>query len=456
MKPDTKSPNAADAPQLPPTDHVPLAYQGPSFDEVTKMRQEYLTPSLITFYQRPIMLVEGKMQYVWDESGRRYLDCFGGIATVSAGHCHPHVVDAVQKQVQTLQHATTIYLHPTIAEYAKALTAKLPDDLSVCYFVNSGSEANDLALLMARLYTGNYDVIALRNAYHGGIASAMGLTAHGTWKYNVPHSFGVHHAIVPDPYRGPYGYDDPDAGAKYAADVKELIDYATPGRVAAYVAEPVQGVGGVVMPPKGYLENVYSAVREAGGLCISDEVQAGFGRLGEHFWGFEAQGVVPDIVTMAKSMGNGAPVAAVVTRREIAEALTARIHFNTFGGNPVSMACAKATLEAIENEGMQQNARDVGAYWIERLRELAARHAIIGDVRGMGLMIGVELVEDRATRAPASEATGKVLEGAKDHGLLIGKGGLRGNVLRIKPPFCVTRADADFACDVLDRVFATV
>lgn len=437
-------------PKLPATDLAPTPYDGPSFDEVMALRKQYLTPSLVTMYQQPIMIVQGAMQYVWDDQGTRYLDCFGGIATISAGHCHPHVMSAAKKQLDTLQHATTIYLHPTIGEYAKMLTDTLPDGLSTCYFVNSGSEANDLAILISRLYTNNYDIIALRNGYHGGIASAMGLTAHSTWKFNTPHSFGVHHAIVPDTYRGPYGRDDPKAGARYAADVKDLIDYATPGAVAAYIAEPFQGVGGVVVPPDGYLADVYETVRAAGGLCISDEVQAGFGRTGEHFWGFESQGVVPDIVTMAKGMGNGAPIAAVVTRPEIAEALTSRIHFNTFGGNPVSLACAKATLEVVQRENLQDNARVVGAHLKSRLLELAKRHAVIGDVRGSGLMVGMELVEDHDGKAPATAATAALLERAKELGLLLGKGGLRGNVIRIKPPLCVTREDMDFVVDVID------
>ena len=294
------------------------------------------------------MIVEGRGQYLFDETGRRYLDGFGGIVTVSVGHCHPHVLAATNRQNATLQHTTTIYLHPNIAEYGKALAQRMPGDLKVCYFVNSGSEANDLALLMARAYTGNYDMIALRNAYHGGNSSGMGLTAHSTWKFNVPHSFGVHHAIFPDTYRGAHGPDDPDAGRKYAEDVKSVIDYTTPGKVAGFIAESIQGVGGSVVFPDGYLQHAYAHVRAAaGGLCIADEVQAGFGRTGTHYWGFETQGVIPDIVTMAKGIGNGVPLAAVVTTHEIAAALKSRIHFNTFGGNPVVCAQAKPCWKSL-------------------------------------------------------------------------------------------------------------
>ncbi len=253
----------------------------------------------------------------------------------------------------------------------------MPGELKVCYFVNSGSEANDLALLMARAYTGNYDVIALRNAYHGGNAAGMGLTAHSTWKFNVPHSFGVHHAITPDPYRGAWGHDDPEAGKKYAADVKSLIEYATSGQVAAFIAESIQGVGGCVVFPNDYLKHAYEHVRAAGGVCIADEVQSGFGRTGTHYWGFETQGVIPDIVTMAKGIGNGAPLGAVVTTPKIAAALSQRIHFNTFGGNPVVSAQGKAVLEVIDREKLQANSLAMGNHLLAGLQPFereAQRH----------------------------------------------------------------------------------
>ena len=440
-------------PTLPPFNHMPAPYTGPSKEEVLAMRQEFLSPALFHYYQKPVMIVEGRGQYLFDETGRRYLDAFAGIVTVSVGHCHPHVVAAANKQSETLQHTTTIYLHPNIAEYGKALAARMPGDLKVCYFVNSGSEANDLALLMARAYTGHYDMLALRNAYHGGNSSGMGLTAHSTWKFNVPHSFGVHHALAPDTYRGVFGAEDPEAARKYADDVKSVIDYATPGNVAGFIAESIQGVGGAIVFPDGYLQQAYAHVRAAGGVCIADEVQAGFGRTGTHYWGFETQGVVPDIVTMAKGIGNGVPLAAVVTTHKIAATLKSRIHFNTFGGNPVVCAQGKAVLEVIDQEGLQANSLQVGDYLQAGLRRLADKHNLIGQVRGKGLMIGVELVKDRATKAPAKEETLRVFELAKDHGLLVGKGGFFGNVLRIKPPMCFTQADADFALDVLDFCF---
>src|ERR1700704_6013898 len=364
---------------LPPFPFQPDDYAGPSAEEVFKLRKEFLNPGIFLCYKRPLMLVAGRMQYVWDETGKRYLDGLGGIVTVSVGHCHPHVIAAGNKQSEIYQHSTTIYLHPNVAQYAEKLASKMPGDLKACYFVNSGSEANDLALLMARASTGNYDMIALRNAYHGGNSSGMGLTAHSTWKYNVPHSFGVHHAIAPYPYRGVYGYDDADAGKKYADDVKNLIDYATPGKVAAFIAESIQGVGGFVEFPQGYLKQTYEYVRAAGGVCIADEVQTGFGRTGTHFWGFETQGVIPDIVTMAKGIGNGCPLAAVVTTPKIAASLCGKIHFNTFGGNPVVSAIGKAVLEVIEKEKLQQNALTLGNYILAGLQRLKEKYKIIGD-----------------------------------------------------------------------------
>jgi alanine-glyoxylate transaminase/(R)-3-amino-2-methylpropionate-pyruvate transaminase len=438
-------------PELPLFNHQPKKYTGPSADEVLRLRKQFLNPGIFLYYKKPFMMVEGKMQYVWDENGRRYLDALGGIVTVSVGHCHPKVVEAANRQNELLQHSTTIYLQPNIVEYARELAAKMPGDLKVCYFVNSGSEANDLALLMARAYTGNYDVIALRNAYHGGGALTMGLTAHRTWKFNVPHSFGVHHAIAPDPYRGLWGRDDVDAGKKYAADVKELIDFATSGQVAAFIAESIQGVGGCVVFPDGYLKHAYEHVRAAGGICIADEVQTGFGRTGTHYWGFETQGVIPDIVTMAKGIGNGCPLGAVVTTPKIAATLAARTHFNTFGGNPVVSAQGKAVLEVIDNEKLQENSLRVGNHLLTGLNELKQKHNLIGDVRGKGLMLGIELVKDRRTKEPAREECAQILETAKELGLLLGKGGLWGQTVRFSPPMCLNQQDADFLLEVLDQ-----
>lgn len=440
--------------EMPPFDYQPAPYCGPSRDEVLAMRAAHVNPGVFTVYREPLMIVDGRMQYLFDETGRRYLDLFGGIVTVSCGHCHPAVLARIQEQTARLQHTTTIYLHPNLPQLARRLAAKMPRGLEVTYFVNSGSEANDLAVTMARLYTGNSDVIAVRNGYHGGSPSAMGLTSLCTWKYPVLQGTNVHHVECPEPYRSGREGTPAEIAAAAAADIRDVIRYATPGRVAGFIAEPIQGVGGVTAGAPNYFEEAYRIVREHGGVCIADEVQTGFGRTGAHYWGFQNFGVEPDIVTMAKGFGNGVPLAAVTTRREIAAVLAQRLHFNTFGGNPVSMAAGLAVMDVIEAEGLQENARVVGARLLDGLGRLQRRHRLIGDVRGLGLMLGVELVTDPHTRAPAGAQTLEVLEAAREMGVLIGKGGLDGNVLRIKPPMCITAADADFALDVLDRAFA--
>ncbi len=444
------------SPRLPDTSLEPAPYDGPSRDEVLELRRRYLTPGLVTMYREPVLITQGAMQYVWDETGRRYLDALAGIVTVSVGHCHPAVNARVREQAERLQHITTIYLHPAVGQLGKALADRLPGDLSVSYFTNCGSEANEVALLTAREHTGNVDVVALRNAYHGGTQAVMGLTAHGTWKFKSSPAANVKHATPGYCYRCPYGLEYPSCDLKCAHDLESLIRYETCGEVAAFIAEPIQGVGGVVDPPPEYFGIVYDIVRRHGGLCIADEVQTGFGRTGDHEWGFERYGVVPDLVTMAKGLGNGAPVGACVTTPEIAPVMKRRVHFNTFGGNPVSMTKALATLDVIDTDGIRENARRVGGHLRERLVALADKHPLIGDVRGAGLMLGVEFVTDRATKAPATDATAEILERTKDAGLLLGKGGLYGNVVRIKPPMCLTREDADFIVDCLDWVLGSL
>jgi alanine-glyoxylate transaminase/(R)-3-amino-2-methylpropionate-pyruvate transaminase len=442
--------------QMPPCDHTPRPYTGPSRTDVLAMRKQFANPAIFTIYREPLMIVEGHMQWLFDETGRRYLDMYAGIVTVSCGHCHPRVTAAIKEQVDTIQHTTTIYLHPNMAKLAKKLASKMPPGLEVTYFVNSGSEANDLAIQMARLYSGNTDVIALRNAYHGTSSGTIGLTALNTWKYPLPSHGIVHHAPCPDPYRSTFPGTPEEIASASAREIRELIRYSTPGKVAAFIAEPIQGVGGATHGALNYLREAYAIVREHGGLCIADEVQTGFGRTGDHYWGFQNFGVVPDFVTMAKGLGNGVPIAAVTTRMEIAQALTQRLHFNTFGGNPVCMAAGLAVLDVIEEEGLQHNCKVMGARLKTGLQRLQASHRLIGDVRGMGLMLGVELVSDRATKEPAKQATADVMEVARELGVLIGKGGLDGNTLRIKPPMCITADDVDFAIDVLDRAFTRV
>ena len=442
--------------EMPPSDHKPKPYTGPSREEVLAMRRQYTNPAIFTLYGEPLLIVEGHMQWLFDETGKRYLDMFAGIVTVSCGHCHPKVVEAIEKQTETLQHATTIYLHPNMPMLAKKLASKMPKGLDVTYFVNTGSEANDLAVTMARLFTGNTDVIALRNGYHGGSPSAVGLTSHNTWKYPLPSGVGVHHTVSPDPYRSAYSGTPEEIATKSAEDILGIIRYSTPGKIAAFIAEPIQGVGGATYGARNYLKEAYKITRDNGGLCIADEVQTGFGRTGDHYWGFQNFDVVPDFVTMAKGIGNGVPLAAVTTRMEIAQALTQRIHFNTFGGNPVCMAAGLAVLDVIDEDGLQENSRVIGKRLKDGFRDLAKSHQLIGDVRGMGLMLGVELVRDRKTKEPAKKETLALLEAAREMGVLVGKGGLDGNVLRIKPPMCITAEDADFTLDVLDRALGSV
>ncbi|CAL4922548.1 unnamed protein product [Urochloa decumbens] len=437
--------SSAAVPRMPAFDHVPLPYDGPSAAEIARKRAEYLSPSLFHFYSKPLNIVEGKRQYLFDEHGRRYLDAFAGIATVCCGHCHPDVVDAIAAQARRLQHSTVLYLNHAIADFAEALASKLPGDLKVVFFTNSGTEANELAILMARLYTGSHDIISLRNSYHGNAAGTMGATAQKNWKFNVVQS-GVHHAVNPDPYRGAFGTD----AEKYVRDVQEIIEFGTTGHVAGFISEAIQGVGGIVEVSPGYLPLAYEKVRNAGGLCIADEVQAGFARVGSHFWGFETHGVVPDIVTMAKGIGNGIPLGAVVTTPEIAQVLTRRCYFNTFGGNPLCTAGGLAVLKVLEKEKLQENAFVVGSYLKDRLRGLQEKHEIIGDVRGTGFMLGVELVTDRQQKTPAKEEICHAMEHMKDMGVLVGKGGFYGNVFRITPPLCFTKEDADFFVEVMD------
>ncbi|NNE47303.1 MAG: aminotransferase class III-fold pyridoxal phosphate-dependent enzyme, partial [Rhodothermales bacterium] len=277
---------------MPPTDHVPQPYSGPSLEDVLATRKHYCHPSVFAYYKEPLMIVEGYMQYLYDESGRRYLDMLAGIVTVSCGHCHPKILERTQRQLEKLQHATTIYLHPNLPLFAKNLASKMPPGLDVTYFVSSGSEANELAINMARVFTGNTDIIAVRNSYHGMSSTSMGLTSHHTWKHVIPQGYRIHHAICPDPYRNPFDGSPQEIAHKSAEDIRELIKFSTPGQIAGYIAEPIQGVGGATHGAPNYLGEAYAIVREHGGLCIADEVQTGFGRTGNHYWGFQNFDVV--------------------------------------------------------------------------------------------------------------------------------------------------------------------
>eukprot|EP01130_Rhizamoeba_saxonica_P009271 TRINITY_DN3766_c0_g1_i1.p1 TRINITY_DN3766_c0_g1~~TRINITY_DN3766_c0_g1_i1.p1 ORF type:complete len:477 (-),score=109.15 TRINITY_DN3766_c0_g1_i1:13-1443(-) len=440
---------------LPKFDYQPQPYQGLSKNQVNDLRNKHMSPSVAKLYgsDQGLMLVEGRGQYVFDQDGKRYLDGFAGVATVSVGHCHPKIVEAAKSQLDKIGHSTTLYLHENIVKYSKKLSDTLPDHLSVVHLVNSGSEANDLALLMARLYTGNTDYIALRNAYHGMSHTTMGITATSSFKYAVPQAAGIHHAVNPDRYRGPFGYDDADAAEKYAWDVKNLIQHTTPGQIAGFIAEPIQGLGGTIEYPTGYLPKVYEHVRNAGGVCVADEVQTGFARTGTHMWGFEHVGASPDIVVMAKGIGNGWPLAAVVTTPEISKVLSEKSTFNTYGGNPVASAVGEAVLDVIEEENVLQNVNTVGKVFKDGLIELSKKYEFFDDVRGQGLMLGAEIVTDKVSKTPDADLSNKILDSAMHKGLLIGRGGYFGNVLRIKPVMTMTVEDAHFALNVMDDVF---
>ncbi|GLU17887.1 hypothetical protein SLE2022_342350 [Rubroshorea leprosula] len=433
------------ASKMPPFDYSPPPYTGPSADEILAKRKQYLSPAVFHLYSKPLNIVAGKRQYLFDENGRRYLDGFAGIAVVGCGHAHPDVVQAIVDQLNRVQHSTVMYLNHAITDFAEALAAKMPGNLKVIFFTNSGTEANELAMMMTRLYTGSNDIISLRNGYHGNGSATMGATAMCTWKYNVAQS-GIQHALNPDPYRGEFGSD----GKRYAKDVEELIQYGTSGRIAGFFSEAIQGVGGIVELAPGYLPVAYDIVRKAGGLCVADEIQSGYARTGSHFWAFESHGVIPDIVTMAKGIGNGIPLGAVITTPEIAQVLVSRAYYNTYGGNPLCTAAGLAVLKVIEKEKLQENAFVVGSYMKERLAALKEKYELIGDVRGRGLILGVELVTDRKLKTPAGKEIVHIMNQMKELGVLIGKGGHHGNVFRITPPLCFTKEDADFLVDAMD------
>jgi len=418
-------------------------------------RERLLGKALSLSYSAPLEIVRGSGAWLFDSRGRAFLDCVNNVCHV--GHAHPHVVRAAQEQIATLN-TNTRYLHPSIVEFARRLTGTLPDSLSVCYFVCTGSEANDLALRMARAHTGRRGVVVIDGAYHGNTSSLIDLSP---YKFDGPGGAGrprnVHVATMPDPYRGEFGHDDPDAGAKYAQHVAAAFAEAEAqgSPAAAFFAESLLGCGGQVVPPPGYLISAFDHARAAGGVCIADEVQIGFGRVGSHFWGFESQGGIPDIVTMGKPIGNGHPLAAVVTTPEIAASFAGGMeYFNTFGGNPVSCAVGLAVLDVIEAEGLQENARNVGEHLQRGLEELARRHPCIAEVRGLGLFLGIELVSDAAARTPDAELAAAVTERLCERGVLLSTDGPLHNVLKIKPPIVFTEEDADRVVSELDRAFA--
>ena len=424
-------------------------------EEVVRKHREYIWPAVTNFYEHPLVADRAHMQYVWDLEGRKYLDFFGGILTISVGHTNPKVTSRIKTQVDRLQHISTLYPNEPMVALAEKIAQIAPGKLQKSFFSNSGTEANEAALLLARMATGSFDIIGLRHGYSGASTLAKSVTAQSTWRAGGVISVGVAHAINPYCYRCPLGLKYPDCGVACANDVENLIQTSTSGHIAGFIAEPIQGVGGFITPPPEYFKIVFKTVKQYGGLFISDEVQTGFGRTGKHWFGIEHWEVVPDVITCAKGMGNGVPAGATVTTSELAASYRGAT-ISTFGGNPVTSVAARATIEVIEEENLRENAATVGAYFREKLDGLQEKHPLIGDVRGKGLMQGIELVRDRATKEPAQEATTRLLERTRENGLLIGKGGLYGNVVRLSPMLNISRADVDEAVRVLDKSFSEI
>lgn len=430
---------------------VTTTVQSPAADELRAAQKQYLYPCVATYYREPLVITEASGFTVVDAEGREYLDFFSGILTTSVGHCHPEVVERVREQVGRLGHTSTLYVTEPQVAVARRLAELAPGRLSTTFFTNSGTEAVETAIITACLYTGRSEVIALRHSYSGRSLLATALTGHAGWRPQAAGVAGIRHAIAPYAYRCPFRTPcDESCTERFAQDLEEVILTTTSGRPAAFIAETILGVGGYVVPPPGYFQRAAEIIRRYGGLLIIDEVQAGFGRTGGKWFGIEHWGVEPDIMVMAKGIANGFPVGATITRPEIAEAWKTKT-ISTFGGNPVCMAAADATLSVLVREDAPSNAAVQGARLRAGLDALAEAHPWIGDVRGMGLMQALELVEDRETRAPAPQKAVALIEAAREEGLLVGLGGLYGNVIRIGPALLVGEAEVDEALARLGR-----
>lgn len=421
-------------------------------ESLVEARRRLLGKNLSVAYDEPLNIVRGSMQYLYDDEGRRYLDAYNNVAHV--GHCHPQVVAAGQRQMELLN-TNTRYLSDLILQYAERLLATLPEPLSVCFFVNSGSEANELAIRLARTHTKARDMIVLEHAYHGNTTTLIDLSP---YKHDGPGGLGtppwVHPVPLPDPYRNVYGKDDQQAAEKYAQHVVDVCEERK-AKLCGFICESLPSVAGQIVLLEGYLEKVYKAVRIAGGVCIADEVQTGYGRIGSHFWGFESYGVTPDIVVLGKPIGNGHPIGAVITTRAIADSFNNGMEFfSTFGGNTVSCAIGLKVLEVVQEDNLQKHALRVGEHLLTGLRELQQRHEIIGDVRGSGLFLGVELVQDRESLTPATNEAHRIVNRMRADGILIGTDGPFHSVLKIRPPMPFSETDADLLLTTLDAVIA--
>ncbi|MEZ4712688.1 MAG: aspartate aminotransferase family protein [Caldilineaceae bacterium] len=425
--------------------------------EILEKQKKYLWPNHILYYTDPLPLSHGDGLRVWDADGNEYLDFFGGILTTSVGHNHPKVTQAVQEQAGKLIHTSTLYPNAPHVNLAEKLAEITPGRLQTSYFSNSGSEANETAVLLAQVHTGHREIIALRHGYSGRSQLAMSLTAQSSWRVGSSFSPDVKHALNAYCYRCPLKMTYPGCGVACAEDVEDVIRTQTSGRIAAFLAEPIQGVGGFITPPPEYFKIVKEIVERYDGLFIADEVQTGFGRTGDHWFGIAHWDVEPDIMTMAKGIANGFPLSNTITRPEIAESMVgAGLTLSTFGGNPVSTAASLATINVMEEEANPTRSADIGAHLRAGLDKLWEKYPLIGEVRGKGLMQGIEVVADRQTKEPAPNAVVQLFEESKARGLLIGKGGLYGNTVRIAPALTATKDDVDRALDILDRSFAEV
>lgn len=417
--------------------------------------KEFLFPAVATYYQEPIALDHGEGMYVWDESDNKYLDCFGGVLTVSVGHANPAVVKAQVDQLNKMSHTSTLYCNKNHSDLAKKLAEITPGDLKKSFITSTGTEADDTAVLAAKLFTQRHEIVVLRHSYSGRSATALSACGHYNWRPTGPQVAGFVHAHAPYCYRCPFHKTPGNCSLECAEDIEELINTSTSGKIAAFMAEPILGVGGFLVPPPGYFERAVEIARKHGGLFIADEVQTGWGRTGGKWFGIEHWDVQPDILTSAKGMGNGVPIGITTATSEVADAFPG-VTFSTFGGNPVSAAASLAVIKEIEDKDLKTNAKIVGEYFRKRLEELKDKHPVIGDVRGMGLMQAVELVKDRDSKEPAPNAVLQVFEGTKKRGVLIGKGGLYGNVLRLGPPLIATKDHIDELISALDASFGEV
>ena len=427
-----------------------------SNESILEKRKKHLIASAVHYYKTPVQLVKAKGQYVYDQEDRAYLDCIGGIVCISAGHNHPKIKEKLLSMLEKneIQHTTLLFLNHHVTDLAEELLKEAPNSIDRIFFTNSGSEANELAFMAARNATGETVIVNLRHSYHGGTAATLSSCGHHTWRFKAQPTAAVTSAMEPYCYRCPFGKKPDSCALECAKNIETTIQTSTHGKIAAFIAEPVMGVGGFITPPKEYFHEAAKIVHNYGGKYISDEVQTGVGRCGGAYFLSKELGIDADIITMAKGLGNGAPIGATLMTTELSNPLTGKLFFNTFGGDPFQTAQAKVTLEIIREEKLIANAKAMGSYLMEGLKNLQKNHSWIGEVRGRGLMIGIELVKNLETKEYATAETAEVMEIAKNKGVLFGKGGLFGNVLRIAPALSITRGQCDEVLKVLDESFS--